>query len=85
MNHLAKTLATEEPNVTSIAVRPGAVDTQMQWELRNTHASEMLEKEAARFFDLHKAGELLKPEQPGTVIARLVLDGPREFSGEFVK
>lgn len=85
LNHLAKTLSTEEPNVISIAIRPGVVDTQMQKELRDTHASAMLEKEAAKFYNLHEAGELLKPEQPGTVIARLVLEGPRELNGEFLK
>lgn len=69
----------------SIAIRPGVVDTQMQRELRDTHASGMLENEAAKFYSLHKAGELLKPEQPGTVIARLVLEGSRELSGEFLK
>lgn len=85
LTHLAKTISTEEPNVTSIAIRPGVVDTQMQKELRDTHADAMLEKEAAKFYKLHKAGELLKPEQPATVMARLVLEGPRELSGEFLK
>ncbi|MCJ1463172.1 hypothetical protein MMC07_001777 [Pseudocyphellaria aurata] len=85
LNHLAKTISIEEPNVVSIAVRPGVVDTQMQRELRDTHASKMLEKEAAKFYDLHEAGELLKPEQPSTVIAKLVLEGPKQLSGEFLK
>lgn len=85
LTHLAKTISTEEPNVISIAIRPGVVDTQMQTELRDTHASAMLEIEAAKFYNLHKAGELLKPEQPATVMARLVLEGPRELSGEFLK
>ena len=85
LNHLAKTLSIEEPDVISIAIRPGVVDTQMQRELRNIHASGMLEKQAAKFYDFHRAGGLLKPEQPGTVIARLVLEGPEELNGEFLK
>ncbi|MCJ1425951.1 hypothetical protein MMC29_003852 [Sticta canariensis] len=85
LNHLAKTLSIEEPDVISIAIRPGVVDTQMQRELRNIYASGMLEKQAAKFYDLHRAGGLLKPEQPGTVIARLVLEGPEELNGEFLK
>ena len=71
--------------MTSIAIRPGVVDTQMQQELRDVHASGMQEKESARFYELHKTGGLLKPEQPGHVIAKLVLDGPRELSGEFLR
>lgn len=69
----------------SIAIRPGAVDTQMQTELREIHASKMQEKDRAKFFDLHRDGALLRPEQPGNVIAKLVLDGPRELNGEFLR
>ena len=34
MNHFASTLAVEEPEITSIAIRPGVVDTDMQGVLR---------------------------------------------------
>lgn len=85
LNHLAKTLSTEERNVISIAIRPGVVDTQMQRELRDTYASGMLEEEAAKFYKLYNTGALLRPEQPGTVIAKLVLEGPKELNGEFLK
>ena len=34
MNHLALTLSTEEPDVTTMAIRPGVVDTEMQREIR---------------------------------------------------
>lgn len=79
------TLSAEEPNITCISVRPGVVDTQMQRELRDVHFSGMQEKDSARFFILHKEGGLLKPEQPGNVIAKLLLDGPRELSGKFLR
>lgn len=35
LNHLASTLSVEEPDVTSIALRPGVVDTDMQVLLRS--------------------------------------------------
>ena len=85
LNHLATTIAAEEPNVTCISIRPGAVDTQMQRELRDIHARGMNEKDSAKFFDLHASGALLKTEQPGNVIARLVLEGPRNLNGRFLR
>lgn len=85
MNHLALTLGVEEPDVTTIAVRPGVVDTDMQQDIREKHSSGMQEKDVARFHQLHKDGNLLKPEQPGHVIAKLALDGPKELSGRFLR
>ncbi|RUS19392.1 hypothetical protein BC937DRAFT_87567 [Endogone sp. FLAS-F59071] len=35
LNHLVQTLAVEEPDVTTIALRPGAVDTEMQAVIRS--------------------------------------------------
>lgn len=35
------------------------------------------------FVDVFEAGELLKPEQPGNVIARLVASPPKNLSGQF--
>lgn len=34
MNSLTQSLALEEPSITSLAVRPGVVDTQMQNDIR---------------------------------------------------
>lgn len=82
---MAVTLSVEEPDITCISIRPGVVDTQMQKELRDTYASGMHEKDSAKFFTLHREGELLKPEQPGNVIAKLALDGPKELNGKFLR
>lgn len=84
MNHLALTLAAEERNVTSIALRPGVVDTEMQRDIRELHQETMHRKDAARFAQLKTDGQLLKPEQPGNVIAKLVLEAPIELSGRFI-
>lgn len=85
LNHLAMTISIEEPQVTTLSIRPGVVDTQMQQELRDTYASRMQEKDAAKFLGLHKEGKLLSPEEPGNVIAKLVLDGPKKLSGRFLR
>ena len=43
-----------------------------------------MESELARFIDLHATGKLLRPEQPGEVIAGLVVNAPPGLSGQFV-
>lgn len=84
INHLATTLANEEKDITSVSIRPGVVDTEMQRDIRERHNSVMDEGDAAKFAELKREGGLLKPEQPGHVLAKLVLDAPRELSGSFV-
>lgn len=85
LNHVALTLATEEPDVTSVSIRPGVVDTEMQRELREVHHETMDKKDAEKFASLKRDGGLLRPEQPGNVMARLALDAPKELSGRFLK
>jgi NAD(P)-dependent dehydrogenase (short-subunit alcohol dehydrogenase family) len=85
LNHLALTLSVEEPDVTTVSIRPGTVDTEMQRELREVHHKTMDTKDAEKFAGLKASGGLLKPEQPGHVMARLALDAPKELSGRFLK
>ncbi|KAL1301846.1 hypothetical protein AAFC00_006031 [Neodothiora populina] len=84
LNHLAGTLATEEKHVTTISVRPGVVDTDMQVSIRDTHSTEMDKTDAAKFLELKQTGGLLRPDQPGNVMAKLSLDAPAELSGKFL-
>ena len=85
LNHLALTLSVEEPDVTTVSIRPGVVDTDMQRELREVHHKAMEKQDAERFFTMHREGTILKPEQPGNVMAKLVLDAPKELSGKFLR
>lgn len=85
LNHLALTLTVEEPDITSISIRPGVVDTAMQQDIRNEHSQRMDAKDANKFKSLYQDGGLLKPEQPGNVIARLALDATNDLSGKFLK
>lgn len=85
MNHLALTLAKEELEITSIAVRPGIVDTEMQRDIREKHQPAMGSADGQKFLDLKASDKLLKPEQPGHVMAKLVLDAPKDLSGNFLQ
>lgn len=84
MNHLTLTLNVEEPSITSVSIRPGVVDSDMQREVRELHSNNMDEKDRKKFHEAHTQGKLLKPEQPGNVIARLVVGAGRELSGQFL-
>lgn len=84
LNHLAMTLASEEKDITTISIRPGVVDTDMQRDIREKHNTAMDEQDAAKFAELKKTGGLLKPQQPGHVMAKLILDAPKELSGKFL-
>ncbi|KAF5344072.1 hypothetical protein D9758_008871 [Tetrapyrgos nigripes] len=83
MNSLCRTLGEEESDVTSVAVRPGVVDTAMQKEIRESGATHMGDGHA-NFVRLHKDGLLLKPEESGHVLASLALKAPKSLSGQYV-
>ncbi|KAF9534252.1 short-chain dehydrogenase [Crepidotus variabilis] len=84
MNSLCRTLAEEAPDVVSLAVRPGMVDTNMQGTLRSTGGAHMNEKEHQFFIQAHLEGKLVKPEDCGHVIAALSVHASRSLSGQFV-
>ncbi|KAH8154308.1 uncharacterized protein LAJ45_02076 [Morchella importuna] len=83
LNHLAITLASEEKEITSISIRPGVIDTQMQQEIREKHAAAMGGTHD-KFMKLKATGKLLRPDQPGNVIAKLALKAPKDLSGQFL-
>ncbi|KAJ6115248.1 Short-chain dehydrogenase/reductase SDR [Penicillium sp. IBT 16267x] len=84
MNNFAQTLGAEEPDVTSVSVRPGMVDTEMQRELREVHGATLDAEMHSKFTGAHSNGKLVRPEQPGHVMAKLVLDAPKELTGLFL-
>jgi NAD(P)-dependent dehydrogenase (short-subunit alcohol dehydrogenase family) len=84
LNQLTRALAKEEPEVTTIAVRPGVVDTDMQATIRRHGASGMPAETYSRFVGHHERGELLPPEVPGCALAVLALYAPQEWSGAFL-
>ncbi|KAI9001048.1 short-chain dehydrogenase [Trametes punicea] len=84
MNSLCRTFASEEPNVISVALRPGMVDTPMQGLLRSKGPSVMEEAVLKKYTDAYENGELVKPDDAGHVIAALSLKAPKSLSGQFV-
>jgi len=84
MNSFCRTLAEEEPDVTSVAVRPGMVDTNMQVILRATGQQHMNENHHSIFVQTYSDGKLVKPEDCGHVIAALSVEAPKSLSGQFV-
>jgi NAD(P)-dependent dehydrogenase (short-subunit alcohol dehydrogenase family) len=78
-------LAIEEPDVTTVSIRPGTVDTEMQRELREIHQAAMDKKDAEKFASLKSGGKLLRPDQPGNVLAKLAVDAPSGLRGKFLK
>lgn len=83
MNSLCRTIANEEPDVAFVAVRPGMVNTAMQDNVR-ANVGSMSEQDKQRFLKPHADGTLLRPEDPGHVIAALALKAPKTLSGQFV-
>lgn len=75
MNSIARTLANEEPDIASFAIRPGVVDTDMQVQIRDTKS--MKDEEHKKFLNLHKEGKLLPAEKPASVLAALAARGSR--------
>jgi NAD(P)-dependent dehydrogenase (short-subunit alcohol dehydrogenase family) len=82
LNQLTRILASEEPDVTNIALLPGIVDTEMQATIRQKGKNRMAEQNYARLSNLHATGRLLPPQTPGRAIVALALRAPAELSGE---
>ena len=57
----------------------------MQEDIRDKFIKNMDEDDAEKFIGAHKDGKLLRPEQPGNVMARLALGAKKELSGAFVQ
>lgn len=87
LNHLSMTLAKEEPEITSVAVAPGVVATEMQQAIRSTHTSSghMKKEEAEKFHSLHEKKQLVDPEDSGRFYANLVMKASHDLSGKFLR
>ncbi|MEL6268279.1 MAG: SDR family oxidoreductase [Chloroflexota bacterium] len=84
LNHLTATISAEEPHITTIALRPGVVDTAMQQQIRDEGKDVMPEVLYNRFTQFHEEGDLLPPEKPGFAAAVLALHAPPDWSGQFM-
>ena len=84
LNHFTRILAVEEPELTTVAVRPGVVDTDMQTYIREEGRRTMPSDQADYYRQLKDRGELEPAAIPGRSIAWLAFYAPREFSGRFL-
>lgn len=85
MNQVSAHFAVENPEITSVAMSPGRVDTDMQKLIREDGKSAMAESDYTSFAGAYTEGKLVKPEQPGNVMARFVVDPDHALSGKLVK
>lgn len=85
VNSISAHLAAEETDITNIAIAPGRVNTDMQATLRSSGQNHMDKSQYAGFVEAFEQGQLLEPEQPGHVMARLMVNPPRELSGKFLR
>jgi len=86
-NHLALTLSVEEPLITTLAIRPGTVDTEMQGVIRSVGPAVMDPADMAKFTALHEDKKLLSPQLVGGVVGRIAVggkDGEGKLSGRFL-
>lgn len=84
LTHLTRLLAAEEPDITTVALRPGVVDTAMQALIRAEGDRAMTTEKAAYFRDLKETGQILEPDVPAGKIAWLALHAPPALSGAFL-
>lgn len=84
MNSLCRTLANEEPDITSLAIRPGVVATEMQKQLRLEGREKMDPANYKRFSAMAESSELIPAELPAQVIANLAIKADLKLSGDFL-
>jgi NAD(P)-dependent dehydrogenase (short-subunit alcohol dehydrogenase family) len=85
LTHLTRVLASEEPSITAVSVRPGVVDTQMQALIREKGPKTMPAELSKYFINLKQQGKLEPPWVPARSIAWLAMNAPPELSGEFIE
>jgi len=87
VNMFAKILAMEQPDIKTIALRPGVVDTGMQEEIRKQMKNGFTKEDIEKFKSYEKNHELKDPKEPASVIFNLSIpenEFPKELNGEFV-
>ncbi|KAK9478870.1 hypothetical protein V1514DRAFT_329998 [Lipomyces japonicus] len=83
VNHLAATLAVEEPDITAVSVDPGVMDTSMQEEIRTQHGGSMRSDHYEYLAKIKEEGTIEPTNAPATVISNLVVHAPKELSGKY--
>lgn len=82
---MAAHLAVEETDITSVSFGPGRVNTDMQAVIREKGKDSMEKAMHQNFVDALEQGGLLRPDQPGNVIAKFVANPLHKLSGQYIK
>lgn len=85
LHHYAGTLALEEPLISVVGIVPGMVDTDMSTRVRELYGSAMSQEDHESLVKLYETKQMVKPEQPGTVIAELALQMAPSLRGKFLE
>ncbi|KAK7207961.1 short-chain dehydrogenase [Myxozyma melibiosi] len=83
VDHLAATLAVEEPELFFVSIDPGVMDSDMQKEIREKHGSKMKEDHIEYLMKVKETGSILSTAGPANVISTLVVKGPLELNGQY--
>ena len=83
LNHFTQVLSVEEPDLVSLAVRPGMVDTGMQADIREKGRGVMPAEQIDFYTGFKESGQLLPPRIPARSIAWLAIAAPAQFNGGF--
>jgi NAD(P)-dependent dehydrogenase (short-subunit alcohol dehydrogenase family) len=81
--HLARQLAVEAPQITSLVFRPGATETRMQAQAREAEGGGAAILHQV-FRGYQRRGELDTPEEAAHKLVRLLADNPRRYHGKIV-
>jgi NAD(P)-dependent dehydrogenase (short-subunit alcohol dehydrogenase family) len=85
VNSIIGHIAVENPEITSVAIAPGRVNTDMQGIIRSEGKDTMDKAAHENFTEAYETGILLKPEQPAYVLAKFVANPLKNLSGKFFK
>ena len=80
LTQLTRVIATEEANVTAVALDPGPTDTDMMADVRSRPES-MPPEWAARYRRMKDEGMLNAPDVPARAMAWLALNADRDLTG----
>jgi NAD(P)-dependent dehydrogenase (short-subunit alcohol dehydrogenase family) len=81
LEHLARQLAAEAPQIVSFVYRPGVVETRMQQEAR-TAAGGGAKALHRVFRGYQEQGMLRSPQEAALALVRILTDNPRQFHGK---
>ncbi|EPY50090.1 hypothetical protein SPOG_03559 [Schizosaccharomyces cryophilus OY26] len=85
INMLVTSLGSEEPDIMSVAVRPGVVDTPMQEIIRDEQNKSAMGDMHDYFKELKSSGKLVSPHDVAKALTYLAMNPSDKITGQFVE